>query len=273
MSRVFVVARNPDPDSSLPYLLQLPVGDEPLLLKAREPWPRTSAVYCHRLDAWPHDPEILEEVAVRSCQRRGVAIDLVLDRGQNNRSQFVFTTLAGGRDAIFWHSRRTTRAARPGVRIPTRRASGHANLEILIDTRERYPYKFARQQATTTRRALPAGDYSVVLDEQIVGAVERKSLADLTASLVDGSLPYLLADLAELPRAAVVVEDRYSKIFKLEHTSPGFVAELLATVQVRYPTIPIVFTETRPLAEGWTYRFLGAALAFAQAEHEASLGR
>ncbi|HEX6195209.1 MAG TPA: histone-like nucleoid-structuring protein Lsr2, partial [Jiangellaceae bacterium] len=28
-----------------------------------------------------------------------------------------------------------------------------------------------------------------------------------------------------------------------------------------YPTVPIVFCETRRLAEEWTYRFLGAALA------------
>ena len=31
--------------------------------------------------------------------------------------------------------------------------------------------------------------------------------------------------------------------------------------QARFPTVPIVFAETRPLAQEWTYRFLGAALA------------
>jgi hypothetical protein len=66
--------------------------------------------------------------------------------------------------------------------------------------------------------------------------------------------------------AAVVVEDRYPNLFKLKHTQPGFVAEMLATLTVRYPTVPISFCETRPLAEEWTYRFLGAALAYAQAE-------
>jgi hypothetical protein len=35
----------------------------------------------------------------------------------------------------------------------------------------------------------------------------------------------------------------------------------LAEVQVRWPEVPIVFAETRPLAEEWTYRYLGAALA------------
>lgn len=44
-------------------------------------------------------------------------------------------------------------------------------------------------------------------------------------------------------------------------TPGGFLPDLLARVQVRYPEIPIVFCEARPLAEEWTYRYLGAALA------------
>jgi hypothetical protein len=83
---------------------------------------------------------------------------------------------------------------------------------------------------------------------------------------VDGGLAYALAELATLKRAALVVEDRYADVFKLAHVAPGFVADLLAALQVRYPTVPIVFCDTRPLAEEWTFRFLGAALAFIHAE-------
>ena len=43
--------------------------------------------------------------------------------------------------------------------------------------------------------------------------------------------------------------------------TPGYAADLLARMQVRWPTVPIVFCETRPLAEEWTFRFLGAVLA------------
>ena len=154
------------------------------------------------------------------------------------------------------------------MRVPTRRASGLEELTILIDTRERYPYRFARQQATTQRRALPAGDYGVALNDEIVAVVERKSLDDLAHRLIDGNLTYALAELATVERAAVVVEDRYSALFKLPHVTPGFVPELLARVQVRYPNVPIVFCDTRPLAEEWTYRFLGAALAHLAAEHD-----
>ncbi len=37
MTAVFVVARNPEPASTLPYLLRLPLPEGPLLLKARHP--------------------------------------------------------------------------------------------------------------------------------------------------------------------------------------------------------------------------------------------
>lgn len=269
MAGSFVVVRNPDTDSTLPYLISVPVAGGSLVLKARDTWPRTAKVYCHRADSWPEDAEIVEKVGVVSCVRRGVAVDLVLDRARENRSQLVFTRMRTGREGIFWQSSRTVRQARPGIRVPTRRASSHAELPILVDTRERYPYRFARQQARVERRVLTAGDYAVELDGEIVAAVERKTLADLSSRLVEGSLPFLLAELSTLRRAAIVVEDRYPEVFKLAHVAPGFVADLLATVQVRYPSIPIVFCETRPLAEEWTFRFLGAALAFVRAEVDA----
>ncbi len=178
---------------------------------------------------------------------------------RENRSQFVFTT-ARGREVIFWQSARTAKQARPNVSLPTRRAAGR-ELEILVDSHERYAWKFNRQQATTARRALAAGDYAVEVDGLIVAVVERKSLADLVSTLTTGKLRYLLADLAATPRAAVVVEDRWSSVFKLERVRPSIVADGLAEAQVRFPGVPIVFCETRALAQEWAYRFLGAALS------------
>jgi ERCC4 domain len=264
---VFVVAYNPDPDSRLPYLIRLPIGAGERILKTRDRWPRTAAVYCHPAESWPDEVEIIEEVPVRSCVRRGKAIDLVLARGRESRSQFILTS-SKGREIILWQSPRTTKRARPGVRVPTRRASTHGDLLIAVDSREHYPWRFSRQKATTERRPLRSGDYGVFLDDELVAVVERKSLADLVSCLVDGSITYLLAELAALPRAAVVVEDRFSSVFKLEHVQPGWVAELLAAVQVRYPNVPIVFCESRPLAEEWAFRWLGAALTYSQAHAE-----
>jgi hypothetical protein len=111
----FVVARNPDPDSTLPYLIRLPLGDQAVVLKVRDSWPRTAKVFCHAATSWPADPDIVERVPVRSCVRRGAAIDLVLDRGRENRSQIVFTRIRGGREAIFWQTARTAKQARPNL--------------------------------------------------------------------------------------------------------------------------------------------------------------
>ena len=262
MSALFRIARNPDADSTLPFILWLPMSPQPLVLKAKDTWPRTAKVYCHRSE-WPDDPEIVDEVPIRSCQRRGVAIDLVLDRTRENRSQFVITALQGGREGIFWQTAKTTRKTRPGMRLPTKRSAAGV-LEILVDTRERYAWKFEGQQARTTKRALTVGDYGVELDGELVGVVERKKLDELAGNVVDGSLLLTLGELSSTRRAAIVVEDRWADVFRLRFVSPAMVAEMLAAAQVRYPNVPIVFCETRPLAQEWAYRFLGAAVASAE---------
>ena len=255
----FVVARNPDPDSTLPYLVRLPLGPQGVVLKVRDTWPRTAKVYCHPSTDWPSDPEVVERVPVRSCVRRGAAVDLVLDRGRENRSQFVFTK-ARGREVVFWQSARTRKQARPNVTVPSARASGH-QLDVVVDTRERYAWKFSAQQTKTAKRALPVGDYAVDgADGRPAAVVERKSLEDLVSTITGGKLWTLLAALADVPHAALVVDERYSSVFKLDRVRPALIAEQLAEAAVRYPSVPIVFAETRQLAQEWTYRFFGAAL-------------
>jgi hypothetical protein len=264
MSATFRIARNPDPDSTLPYLLWVPLTSNPLVLKAKDVWPRTAKIYCHRGE-WSDDAEIVEETPVRSCTRRGVAIDLVLDRSRENRSQFVLTVLKGGREGIFWQTAKTTRKTRPGMRLPTRRSAAGV-LEIVVDTRERYAWKFERQQVSIAKRALTVGDYAVEVDGEVVGVVERKKLAELAGNVVDGSLLITLGELSTARRAAIVVEDRWADVFRLTYVAPSMVAEMLAAAQVRYPNVPIVFCENRRLAEEWVYRFLGASAAYADEE-------
>jgi len=251
----FVIARNPDSGSRLPYLLRIPLGAG-VVVKARDTWPRTQAVYCHPADEWPSDPEVVERIPVRLCARRGAAIDLVLDRGRENRSQFVFTT-ARGREAIFWQTARVVRTARPGVRVPT---GSRVDLTVIVDDQEKYPYRFVGRRVITERRRLLAGDYAVELEGRVVATVERKTLPDLVSSLLGGRLGYAVADLSTQPRSAIAVEDRYSRLFRQEHVRGPVVADALAEVQVRWPGVPIVFCETRRLAEDWTCRFLMAAL-------------
>lgn len=261
-----LIAVNPDADSRLGYLMKVPLGDG-IVLRTSATWPRMKALYCYPVPVadWPSDPEIVERVPLRACSRRGASIDLVADRSRENRSQLVFTT-ARGRDAVFWQSPRTRKQARPAVGLPRARAAGIAGLEIVVDGHERYAYRFSSQQVSTVSRGLPCGDYAVVVDGSVVAAIERKSIDDLVSSLTSGRLRFALGELAALPRAAVVVEDRLSQIYKQTFVRPAVIADGLAELQVRWPNVPIVFCESRSLAEEWTYRFLAAAHAWATGE-------
>lgn len=81
-------------------------------------------------------------------------------------------------------------------------------LEVVVDSRERYAWKFEKQQVTLSRRALVVGDYAIEVDGETVGVVERKRLAELAGNVVDGSLLVTLGELATVRRSAIVVEDR-----------------------------------------------------------------
>ncbi|MDX6244577.1 MAG: hypothetical protein QOE76_2300 [Frankiales bacterium] len=258
-----LIARNPDEASTLPFLLRLPLAGG-LVFRVKDTWPRTNAVFCYpvAVDEWPRTPDVVERIALRVCERRGAAIDIVADRGREQRSQIVYTH-ARGREMVFWQSPRTRKQSRPQVRTPTARAAGVAELEILVDAHERYPYTFGGQQTRTVKKALPCGDYGVTINGTLVAAVERKSLSDLMSSLTSGRLRYAMSELAGLPRAAVVVEDRYPRIFAQTLVRPAVIADGLAELQVRVPSVPIVFCDSRKLAEEWTYRWLAAAYAWA----------
>jgi hypothetical protein len=255
----FVIARNPQEDSKLPYLLKLPL-DGGLVLKARDTWPRSSRIYCHLFEEiWPQNAEVVEETEISICRRRGPAIDLVLARPQLARSQFVFTEVKG-RPAIFWQTQKAARAANPGARVPRRR-SGVEGFSITVDTRERYGFRFAGRDVSTEKLALPAGDYGVKVDGRLIATVERKTIENLTSSLSDGTLSFQMQKLAEIPLAAIVVEGKYSDLFKLEHANAGWIAEVLSRLQVRYPEVAVIFADSRKFAEEWTYRFLASALS------------
>ena len=218
-----------------------------------------SRVYCHPFEAaWPKEAQILEEVPVTLCRRRGPALDLVLDRPRLSRSQFVFTEVKG-RPAIFWQTQGAARRANPGARVPRRRVL--TEITIAIDTREHYPYRLSGRSISTERMALAAGDYAVTRDGQLLAAVERKTLEDLATSLANGTLSFQMQRLAEIPVAAVVLEANYPDLFRQAAGTGPWLADILSRLQLRYREIPVVFAASRKFAEEWTYRYLVSALA------------
>ncbi|MDQ6883584.1 MAG: hypothetical protein M3077_04995 [Candidatus Dormibacteraeota bacterium] len=228
------------------------------MLKAREAWPRATRVFCAQAATpWDESGGLVDEAAVLVCKRRGAAIDLLLDRPQLARSQFVFTNVRG-RPAVWWQTQTTVQSANPGARVPRGRASGP--LAVVVDTREKYGWRFAGRPVTIERRALAGGDYGAIVDGTVVAVVERKTLANLATSLSDGTLAFQMQRLAEVGRCAIVVEGDYPDLFRTQLGRGSWLADMLGRLAVRYPEVPIIFAGSRKFAEEWAYRFFGAAV-------------
>jgi hypothetical protein len=244
----------------LPIVLELPLPEGPLVLATRERWPVAKDLYCAELAGWPEDARELERVPVSSCRRVGASLQLVLERATRRRSMFVWTS-KNGRPLIFWRSERSMRALRPGLRTPSARTMP-GSLAVVVDLRERYPWRFMDLPVTTERRRLPAGDYGVFdAAGELVAVVERKKIDEFAGNAVNGSLQLQLAELASLPRAIVLVEGRLSQLLKKDaQVEPAWMLNLVAGLQATYPNVPIHFAESGALAANLAYRWLSACL-------------
>ena len=262
----FIIARSPLGGSRLPYVVSLPLSPVPVVLATRGDWPVDKDLYCHELPAWPEGAEEVARVPVVSCRRRGSSVQLVLDRVQRRRSLFVWTVSKQGKPLVFWRSERSMRSTRPGVRAPHARGL-NGPMVVVIDTRERYPWRFATNPVETERRQLPVGDYGVFDGDALAAVVERKKLKEFVGAAVTGKLQLAMAELAAMPRAAVIIEGRMAKLLAGEETRvrPGWLLNLTAALQAAYPNVPLLFAESAPLAADLAYRWLSACLHLREA--------
>lgn len=149
------------------------------------------------------------------------------------------------------------------VPLPHPRIASSSSLEIVVDAGVGGPVHVADRRARVVRGSLSVGMFGVIDRGRQVAAVTSLPLDALISGLSDGTLDAQLLALSTMPRAALVIEDRYASLFKQRQVRPGVVAELLATCQVRWPQVPIVFTDSQRLAREWAFRFLAAAHAHA----------
>lgn len=268
----FVVVRAPA-GVGAPFVVRVPVdgADVPLTFAVDEPWPSGERLRC-RAATWPDGDrlEVMDECAVTSAVRRGPVVDVLLDRGVRNRAQFVLapveldergSALDGAEQAVFWQTPSTVASAAPRQRVPTARERGVTHLTVLVDTREQRHWDFPDHDVTCERRKLDAGDYGVARDDRLVAVVERKKTSDFARGLMLGRMPAQMAALAEVPRAAVVVESSYANVLRRKRIARKRMADLVASVQAAYPHVPIVFAGSRDSAQEWTYHFLAACLS------------
>ena len=114
-----------------------------------------------------------------------------------------------------------------------------------MDIGEQYAYRFGGQQVSTVKRALPCGDYGVAVAGRLVAAVERKSLSDLASSLINGKLRSRGRRSGRVPTGRRCGRGPLLAGVQTCRVRPAVVADGLAELQVRSPSVPIVFAETR----------------------------
>jgi hypothetical protein len=255
----FWIGRRSAASSRFPYVLRLLVsGEGRIFLAVRETWPRGTDVFCHQLPSWPDDADVIDEVPIEACWRVGAAVHLVLRRARQRRSLFVWTR-KGERTLVFWRSEASMRRARPGIRVPLARDFGE-RITIVVDSGERYPWRFSGRGAVLERRRLPVGDYALAVGDELNAAVERKTPQDLASAAIGGQLGLTLAELGQTRHGAIVIEGRLSDVIKEAGlVRPGWLMNVIAALQVEHPRVAWMFAETRQLAEEWAYRWLAAA--------------
>ncbi len=135
-------------------------------------------------------------------------------------------------------------------------------LPVVVDTREQLPYQFDPERVSTVRRALPAGDYSLVGFETRA-AIERKSLDDFVGTVIRARFRFEheLLSLAGYELGCVVVEASMADV--LEHryragVHPNAVLGAAFAIYVDH-RVPVFFAGERLMAcrlvEGLLARF------------------
>lgn len=217
-----------------------------------------------------------ERVAVKRLMRRGKLLTVVLERSLRKRCEFLFTEKAyknrpGTYEQIFWRTQEHFRQRPASIRTGT---SVARDVEILVDTNERYPFKFPNSR----REKLPVGDYAVVGPHgELRAVVERKRFEDFLSGLnAINTLHMTLAELAAYPAAAMTVEAPYHYFLDRNKLGPyGLQAPraeyLIMELFTTHPGIHLVFLENRKVAERWCGAFLRRCAALPAAEEESAV--
>lgn len=255
----------PGKEERYPYRLFIEdKSNEFLELQVQERWPGPGKnIFCKlegKVAELPAD-EPLEQCNIISNVRYGKKLSIVLDRKIKRRCWFIFLKKEYKRkqgqyyDQVFWITQTSAVAERRGAYIPKTRKKN--DFEIIIDTAERYPYRFGK--AKTERRKLPVGDYALSYNGDLIAIGERKTKDNFLHEI--GTLDVFKSKLEEMSSfqyKAVIFESPYAEFInpkKLEFYSASFIADILADLAVQFNQVQFIFCSNRRLANEWLYRW------------------
>lgn len=256
-----------DEDKRFPY--KLCIEEEPerfLCLRVQARWPGPGKrIFCKQegylgeSDLPKQEP--VERCRILSCSRYGRKLTVILERKIKKRCWFIFlrkTYKSRPKDfyeQIFWITQAATSIKRPGAYIP--RGGKKDTFQVVVDRRERYPYKFAKCEIKKDN--LPCGDYGLLRGSQLVAVAERKTMDNLLHAI--GTYDALKATLQEMSTfeyKAVVFESPYGDFIspkKSHFYRASYIADILADLAFSFPEIQFVFCENRRLANEWIHRW------------------
>ncbi|NPV39392.1 MAG: hypothetical protein HPY78_08985 [Brevinematales bacterium] len=249
-------------ESKFPYRLRIIQGERVLLaLRTQDKWPGAKGnAFCLPDESNPfHEGQVIEEVPVVSFQRIGKRLVVVLDRMKNKRCDFVFVTKSfknkpGTYETIFWRTQQGIKERKPRVKLSVYKKG---EFTVWIDKQEKYPWSFG--SCSIEKHSLPAGDYALVINNEILALVERKTFQNLLAEFRHlAAFHQALSELERYPHAALVIEAIYADFLNPKKQSfypPSFCAAALAEIQAFHPKLSVIFAGSRKLANEWTYQF------------------
>lgn len=243
-----------------------------VVVRAREAWPGAgTSVFCLRERALGPDEVLVphERVPVVHLARIGRKLSITLDRPHRKRCELLKVLKPapdGGEphEQMFLRTETAARAHRTKGRVEVQPT---AELDLVVDMRERYPWAFPG--ARTTRRGLPVGDYALVLGERVAAVVERKSLENFCTDVAElKGLHQQLAELGAYAHAAFVIEAQYGDLAdpkRIGKWPGGHLLRVVAELAALHPRVPVVFAGNRKLANVWAHRFFAAVAGASRA--------
>ena len=132
-------------------------------------------------------------------------------------------------------------------------------MQIIVDTREQFPFTFRKLPVTRQRGTLHTGDYSLSGFENKI-TVERKSLGDLASCMTVGRERFEkeLQRMLEFESAVVVVEEPLANIRNGKYRSnlkPESFEQSILAFMIRY-RVPFLFGKNRSHAEWLCFNVL-----------------
>lgn len=255
-------------DAKFPFRIVIEQNGRILFaVRAKAPWPGAGTqVFCLReRDVDPAEPlEDLERIPVAHLVRLGRKLSITLDRARHKRCEFLIVEKprkdgAGVYEQVFFRTETAVRAHKSS-KYAELSPRGQDDIEIVVDSAERYPWNFPG--ATVRRRRLPVGDYALIHDERPLAIVERKTLENLLGDFAElKGLHQQLAELAAWPHAALVIEAQYADFGnpdKIGRWTAAHLLRVLGELPALFPNVQCVFAGNRKLANVWAQRWFAA---------------